>query len=138
VTLEQVAFLDAQRVGHLGTVDSAGRPHVLPVCYVCLGGRVYTPIDEKPKRGEQIAMRRVRNVLAQPSVCLTVDRYDEDWTRLAWLQVRGLAALVHDPDERRVAIAALRARYPQYRDMALEERLLIGVIPDRVVEWRYQ
>jgi PPOX class probable F420-dependent enzyme len=138
MTPEQAAFLESQPVGHLGTVDAAGRPHVVPVCFAVVAGRVYTPIDEKPKRGDQMALRRVRNLLARPTVCLTVDRYDGDWSRLAWLQVRGTATLIEEHDERRAAIAALRARYPQYHAMALEERLLIGIVPERVVEWAYQ
>lgn len=131
----QVAFLQSQPVGHLGTVDEGGQPHVVPVCFAVVGDRLYTPIDEKPKRVAPAELRRVRNLLARPRVCLTVDRYDEDWSRLAWLQVRGLAALVVDPGERRVALAALRARYPRYREMALEERHLIGIRLWRVVGW---
>jgi PPOX class probable F420-dependent enzyme len=107
----------------------------LPVCFACVDGRVYTPIDEKPKRAAPASLRRVRNLLAHPAVCLTVDRYDEDWSRLAWLQLRGDAALVEDPAERATALAALRARYPQYRAMALESRPLIRIVPSQVVAW---
>jgi hypothetical protein len=51
------------------------------------------------------------------------------------VQARGQATLVDDPDERAVAIAALRAKYPQYRAMRLEERPLIRVGVERVVAW---
>jgi PPOX class probable F420-dependent enzyme len=78
----------------------------------------------------------VRNLLAHPAVCLTVDRYDEDWSRLAWLQVRGHADLVEVEAERAAALAALRARYPQYRAMALETRPLIRIVPGRTVSWQ--
>jgi PPOX class probable F420-dependent enzyme len=122
-----------QRVGHLATVDPDGQPHVVPVCFVAVGDRLYTPIDEKPKRGGEL--RRVRNLRVNPRVCLTVDRYEEDWSRLAWVQVRGRAGLVDDPAERAEAIAALRAKYRQYEQMKLEERLLIRIEPERVVEW---
>jgi PPOX class probable F420-dependent enzyme len=132
---EQIALLDGQRVGHLATVDRAGRPHVLPVCFAYVDGALYTPVDEKPKRGDPAAMRRVRNILARPAVCLVVDHYEEDWARLAWLQVRGTAALVDDPAERARALAALRARYPQYRAMDLESRPLIRVTPEHVAAW---
>ena len=132
---EQAALLEASRVGHLATVDPTGRPHVVPVCFARLDGVVYTPIDEKPKRGDPLALRRVRNLLAHPAVCLTVDRYDEDWSRLAWLQLRGHAALVDDPAERDGALASLRQRYRQYLAMELESRPLIRLTVARVVAW---
>ena len=135
MTPEQMEFLKAQRVARLATVDEAGRPHALPVCFALLDGVLYTPVDEKPKRGDPASLRRVRNILAHPDVCLVVDHYEEDWTRLAWLQVRGTAALVSDEQERARAIAALRARYPQYRAMDLESRPLIRITPQRVVGW---
>jgi len=65
-----------------------------------------------------------------------VDDYDEDWSRLAWLQVRGRAEHVDDPAERSAALAALRARYRQYRAMDLESRPLLGITPTRVISWR--
>src|SRR5688572_13825314 len=100
MTPAQRAFLDRHRLAHLATVDTEGRPHALPVCFALVDDRLYTPIDEKPKRGDPRALRRVRNILAHPAVCLVVDDYDEDWTRLAWLQVRGTASLVEDTAER--------------------------------------
>jgi PPOX class probable F420-dependent enzyme len=108
---------------------------VLPVCFAPLDGVVYTPIDEKPKRGDPASLRRVRNIAAHPEVCLVADHYEEDWSRLAWLQVRGRAALVTDPEERSRALVALRGRYPQYRAMDLESRPLIRITPTRVVSW---
>src|SRR6187399_1142880 len=121
LTPEHTAFLTRQRSGRLATVDPAGQPHAVPICYALLNGLIYTPIDEKPKRGDPRELRRIRNILANPKVCLVVDHYeDEDWSRLQWLQVRGEASLVEDDDERARALAALRARYCQYRAMALE------------------
>ena len=135
MTPEQIAFLGEQRVARLATVDEAGHPHVLPVCFAEVDGVLYTPIDQKPKRGDPLSLRRVRNILAHPDVCLVVDHYEEDWTHLAWLQVRGTAALVDDPAERARALAKLRERYPQYRPMDLESRPLIRITPKRVVSW---
>ena len=131
----QIAFLRRQRVAHLATVDETGGPHVLPVCFVYLSGVLYTPVDEKPKRASPSSLRRIRNILAHPAVCLVADHYDDDWTRLAWLQVRGVAALVDDPDERARALAVLRERYPQYRAMDLESRPLIRITPKQVRWW---
>lgn len=137
LTPEQRDFLARERVGRLATVDEHGRPHAVPVCFAELDGLLYTPIDEKPKSGDPRSLRRIRNLLANPSVCLVVDHYEEDWTRLAWLQVRATAALDDNPDERARAIAALRDRYPQYRAMDLEALPLIRLTPTRLVDWSW-
>jgi PPOX class probable F420-dependent enzyme len=135
---EQAAFLEEQRSGRFATVDPQGQPHVVPICYALLDGIVYTPIDEKPKTGDPRSLRRIRNIQANPKVCLVVDHYeDDDWSRLAWLQVRGTASLVEDADERTRALAALRARYRQYRAMALEELPLLRITPTRLVGWNW-
>ena len=135
LTAGEAAFLEGQRVAHLATVDEDGHPHVVPVCFAYLKGVVYTPIDEKPKQRDPLSLRRVRNILAHPDVCLVVDHYEEDWTNLAWLQVRGRAALVSDHLEQEGALASLRERYQQYRAMDLESRPLIRITPARVVSW---
>ena len=132
----QAAFLERQRAGRLATVDPQGRPHAVPICYALLDGVLYTPIDEKPKTGDPRELRRIRNILANPNVCLVVDHYeDADWTQLAWLQVRGVASLVEEAAERERAHAALRARYRQYRSMALEGLPLLKLTPTRLVGW---
>jgi PPOX class probable F420-dependent enzyme len=135
LTPAQAALLDAHRVARLATVDAEGRPHALPICFARLDDTLYTPIDEKPKRGDPTTLRRVRNILTNPAVCLVVDHYEEDWSRLAWLQVRGTAALVDDSAERSRAFVALRDRYPQYRAMDLESRPLVRITPSRIVAW---
>ena len=135
LTPQQIGFIERRRVAHLATADGTGQPHVLPICFAVAGGAIYTAIDEKPKRVEASSLRRVRNILADPRVSLVWDHYEEDWTRLAWLQVRGTAALVEAPDEREAALAALRQRYPQYRVMDLEPRPLIRITPLNVRSW---
>jgi PPOX class probable F420-dependent enzyme len=133
---EQAVFLERQRSGQLATVDPRGQPHAVPICYALLDGLIYTPIDEKPKTGDPRELRRIRNILANPKVCLVVDHYeDDDWSRLQWLQVRGEASLVEDDAERARALIALRARYRQYRTMALESLPLLRITPTRLVGW---
>ena len=115
---DELALAQSVRVGHLATVDEQGQPHVVPVCWVWHEGASYTPIDENA------------------AVCLTVDRYDEDWTKLAWLQIRGVAAILRSGLECPAALAELRMRYPQYRAMDLESRPLIQITPSIVRSWR--
>lgn len=135
MTPEQRRFLEQQRVARLATVDAAGRPHVVPVCFALHGDALYIAIDEKPKRSDPGRLRRLRNIATQPYVCLVADHYEEDWRHLRWLQVHGRAALVAEAAERAAALAALRAKYSQYHLMALEARPLLRIVPDRVVGW---
>src|SRR5262249_2646492 len=114
-------FLQSQRVAHLATANAEGKPHVIPVCFAMLDDRVYIVIDEKPKRGSPLALRRVRNLLENPRVALVADAYDEDWSKLGFVLLHGSARLIADGEEHARALAALRARYVQYRAMSLDD-----------------
>jgi PPOX class probable F420-dependent enzyme len=132
-------FIDRQRVARLATVDERGWPHAVPVCFALDGATVYSAIDEKPKRilpgGREL--RRIANIRANPQVTLLLDVYDDDdWSKLRYVQLRGLARIIEEGEEHGRAIALLRARYAQYASMALEERPVIAVDVERVVEWR--
>ncbi len=131
------AFIAAQRVARLATADAHGRPHVVPICFALEGDILYTPVDEKPKRGDITRIRRLRNIAHQPHVQVLVDVYDDaDWSKLRYVQLRGRARIIEAGDEHARALAALRARYPQYRAMALESRPVIAVDIERAVHWQ--
>jgi PPOX class probable F420-dependent enzyme len=130
-----LAFLQAARVGRLATVDAAGRPAVIPICYQVEPGRLFTPIDAKPKRGDWRRLQRVRNLRANPRVAVVVDRWNEDWRRLGWVHLRGRAVLVEGGPEHARGLALLRAKYPQYGPMALEALPLIVVELEGVRHW---
>jgi len=128
-------FLEQQRVGHLATVSRSGEPHVVPVCYAVADDTIYTPIDEKPKKLGR-TLRRVRNIEETGRAALVVDRYDEDWTQLGWVLLRGRAELLApgSPEQAR-AVGLLRQRYPQYRTMRLETQPMIALRVERVSVW---
>jgi PPOX class probable F420-dependent enzyme len=132
---EETAFVGGARVGRLATVDAEGRPHVVPVCFAVREGRAYIALDEKPKRVPAERLRRVRNILGNPVVQLLVDEYNDDWSRLRFVQLRGRARLVASAEERAAALSALRAKYSQYGSMRLEERPLIAIEVGRAVAW---
>jgi PPOX class probable F420-dependent enzyme len=135
-TATQLGFLERQRAGRLATADPSGAPHVIPVCYACDGARLYIALDAKPKRVEPTQLKRVRNILANPQVALVVDRYDDDWSQLAYLLIHGTARLIAPGDPAHTnAIALLRARYPQYLAMPIDQQPAIAIDPAQIVGW---
>jgi PPOX class probable F420-dependent enzyme len=127
-------FLAARRVGHLATADRNASPHVVPVCYAVAEATLYITIDEKPKRTDR-PLQRVRNILANPSVAVVVDRYDEDWKKLGWVMLRGHADILTDGVEHQEAQALLRSRYKQLRAMRIEQFPVIAVRIKRATGW---
>jgi PPOX class probable F420-dependent enzyme len=104
-------LLAAERVARLGYLDSDDRPRVLPVTFAIFDGCVWSAIDEKPKRTPEPA--RVGYLRRRPEAALVVDVYDDDWTRLAWVQLLGRVD-VAPVDSSADAMAALAEKYEQY------------------------
>jgi PPOX class probable F420-dependent enzyme len=131
-------FLEAHRIGHVATSGPDGAPHVMPVCYALDDEALYFVSDAKPKLRPARQLTRLRNVRATGRAALVVDDYDEDWTRLAWVLVRGTATIVDDPSLHARSLALLRARYPQYRAMALDDPAahpIVRIVPQTVRRW---
>ena len=80
-------LLAQARVARLALLDEEDLPRVLPVTFALFEGAVWSAIDQKPKRTAEPA--RVRRLRRRPEAALLVDRYDDDWSRLAWVEVRG-------------------------------------------------
>lgn len=127
------AVLLRARRGFLGTVGSEGDPHVLPVCFIWAGDEIYTAVDSKPKSTGDL--QRLKDIEANPRVCFAVDRWDEDWQRLAWLQARGNAHVLTPGADTEKAYAALKDKYEQYREIALEGPV-IRIDVERWVAWQ--
>lgn len=126
-------FLDAYRVGHLATADHRGAPHVVPVCYAVTGDMLYITVDEKPKR--HVLLKRLRNIAENPAVAFVADRYDEDWSRLGWVMLRGRATVLQGGEEHDRAQALLRARYPQLLMMRIDAHPVIAMRIERATSW---
>jgi PPOX class probable F420-dependent enzyme len=136
LTGEHAAFIAEARTASLGTIAQDGRPRLVPICFVVEREALFTPIDEKPKQGpDPRQLARIRDVERRADVTVLIDRWDEDWERLAWLRIDGRASFAEDPAERASAIAALRAKYPQYAGHDLESRPLILIAIQRVRSW---
>jgi PPOX class probable F420-dependent enzyme len=131
-TLEpwEAALLDEIPVAHLGLLDEDAHPRVQPVTFARLGDVIVTAIDDKPKRGVPARVERLRR---HPRAALTVDRYDADWTKLAWVQLLG-DVTIEEVDA--ASLSALAARYPAYRAKPPAGPLL-KLRPERVLSWRW-
>jgi PPOX class probable F420-dependent enzyme len=133
---EQERFLGRRRVAHLATADADGAPHVVPVCFAVDGANVYITIDEKPKRASGRALKRLRNIAENAQVALVADRYDDaDWSRLAWVMVRGPAEVLETGPEHAAAQALMRARYRQLAAMDLTGLPVIAIRVARTAGW---
>jgi PPOX class probable F420-dependent enzyme len=130
----QRRFLESRRVAHLATADAGGTPHVVPVCFALTEDAVFITIDQKPK-GNPRSLKRLRNIADNPRAALVADRYDEDWTRLGWVMLRGRVEILDSGDEHDRAQELLRARYPQYRAMQLGELPVIAIRIERAASW---
>jgi len=129
-------LLTTARVAHLATADQYARPHVIPIVFVWREGILYTPLDRKPKRDDDWhALRRVRNIETNGRVAVVVDRYDEDWSQLAWVMLEGVATILEDGEERDAAAVLLREKYAQYETLSLVGRPIVRVEIEREAEW---
>ncbi|MHB1488277.1 MAG: TIGR03668 family PPOX class F420-dependent oxidoreductase [Acidimicrobiales bacterium] len=97
------------RVARLATVGPNGAPHLVPLTFAVEGDRIFSAVDDKPKRTRRLA--RLANIALDQRVCLLADGWDEDWSKLWWVRVDGAAHILdHDPE----AIRLLGDRYNQY------------------------
>jgi PPOX class probable F420-dependent enzyme len=128
------ALLDTERVGRLAYVGDDDRPRVLPVTFAVAEGAVFSAIDDKPKRTREPA--RLRYLRRRPHAALCVDRYDDDWARLEWVELLGTVAVL-DVAQAPAGLAALAARYAPYRERRPPGPVL-RLVPERALHWRAQ
>lgn len=117
------------RVAILATVASDGHPHLVPMTFVISGDALYSAVDHKPKTTR--ALKRLANIRRDPRATVLVHSYEEDWTKLWWCRLRGIAEVLDNGADADRARDLLAAKYEQYR-----ERLPSGpVIATIVDEW---
>jgi len=121
------AFIRTSRVAHLATADAGGQPLVIPICFVFDGKEFFSAIDEKPKRLSPQRLKRLRNIEENSKVSLVIDRYDEDWQKLAYILVSGQARILLTGQKHRRAVSLLRRKYRQYHSMAIDQRPMIVI-----------
>lgn len=129
-------FIRRQYVARLATIDKQYRPHIVPVVFAFDGQRLFTPIDRKPKRVLPQQLQRVRNIQANPDVTVLLDEYHDDWSKLAWVQLRGLAKFVEEGPDRDIGISLLLTKYRQYTRESLTDQPVIVITLKNIISWR--
>jgi PPOX class probable F420-dependent enzyme len=105
-------------------------PHAVPVAFAVVDGRIFSPIDDKPKSGRELA--RVKYVRSRGKAAFLVDRWSEDWLQLGWVMVRGNAVI----EESRSVTQSFLDRYPQYQELSLSPgKRAIALTPTTVSWW---
>lgn len=123
-------LIAAERVCRVATADAAGTPHVVPVCHVLAGDRIYF--------GSGNDARKVTNLRANPKVALTIDLYSEDWSHIKGVMVHGTAAIIERGPRFTQARDRLYAKYPQYPEeaaLATSDSVIVEVTPTRIFTW---
>ena len=119
-----------ERVCRVATTDGDGQPHLVPVCHVLVGEKIYF--------GSGNDARKVENLRTNPRIALTVDLYSDDWSHLKGVMVQGTATLIARGPRFKQARARLYEKYPQYAEeaaLAPSDSVIVEVTPTRVFTW---
>lgn len=119
-------------MAHLATVGANGKPHLVPITFALEGDTIYFAVDAKPKRTPEL--QRLKNIASNPAVCLLVDHYADDWSKLWWIRVDGTARVVTDPTEAGHAVDLLSIRYAQYRK-SRPSGPVVAISIERITGW---
>lgn len=132
-------FIQRARVARLATVGSGFKPHLVPTVFVFDGNHFFIPVDEKRKKAKPENLRRIKNIQGNSNVALLLDKYSEDWTRLAFVMIQGTASIIKSRTQAdiqlRQAQKELATKYTQYQKIGIGE-MCIMIKPEKVVSWR--
>jgi PPOX class probable F420-dependent enzyme len=121
-----------ERVCRVATAGPDGATHLVPVCHVLAGQKLYF--------GSGNDARKVANLRENPHIALTIDLYSEDWSQLKGVMVQGTAALIERGARFKQARARLYGKYPQYQEeaaLATSDSVIVEVTPTRVFSWGF-
>jgi len=119
-----------ERVCRVATAGRRGMPHLVPVCQVVAGGKIYFASGTDG--------RKALNLAENPRVAVTVDLYSEDWAHIKGVMIQGRARLIARGSTFRRIRALLYRKYPQYsREAGLDpsDSVVVEVTPTRIFAW---
>ena len=127
------AFVAWERICRVATAGAAGMPHLVPVCHVLAGGKIYFASGDDG--------RKVKNLRENPRVTLTVDVYSDHWGTLKGVMIQGRARLIERGPRFRRMRERLYRKYPQYPQEAAispSDSVIVEVTPTRVFSWGFE
>jgi PPOX class probable F420-dependent enzyme len=125
------ADVASARVARLATQNPRGQIDLVPIAFAFVDDdTIVTAVDHKPKRTTWL--QRLDNIRSHPQVTLLVDHYEDEWSRLWWVRLRGMAAVDEDPDG--ALLRPLVAKYQQYLDVRPAGPAIVIAVHD-VVGW---
>jgi PPOX class probable F420-dependent enzyme len=130
ITKKIAKLIARERVCRVATSGNGGTPHVVPVCHVMVGDKIYF--------GSGSDARKVVNLRQNPHLALTIDLYAEDWSRLTGVTVQGTAALIERGPRFKQARTRLYEKYPQYEEesaLSPSDSVIVEVTPTHVFSW---
>ncbi len=131
------AFVERARVARLATASRDAAPHVVPVVFAVVDGKIYVPVDGKQKKDIE-RLKRLDNIRENPQVTFLVDHYEDDWAKLGFALIFGSARVIHaeaDAAAYEAAAALLRQKYAQYRGPITIHAWMIEITPHRAAFW---
>jgi PPOX class probable F420-dependent enzyme len=130
ITKKVSKLIARERVCRVATTGADGTPHVVPVCHVLAGDKIYF--------GSGDDARKVANLRANPRIALAIDLYSDDWSQLRGVMVQGTATLIERGPRFKAARDRLYEKYPQYPEdaaLATSDSVIVEVTPTHVFTW---
>ena len=130
-------FVERARVARLATASKDAAPHVVPVVFAALDGKIYIPVDGKQKKDVE-RLKRLDNIRENAQVSFLVDHYEDDWAKLGFALIFGSATIIHaeaDAEAYEKAAVLLREKYAQYRGPITIHAWMIEITPHRAASW---
>ena len=139
---KQKDYLNKARFAVLGTVNSEGQAHLVPIVFATVKNAIYFAIDAKQKKSTA-GLRRIQNIKRTGKATLLANDYRENWSKLSHLILYCGAVVLEDPDsltERATALEALKEKYSQYRGRNYlpdkEKAIFVKLTPQRAIFWQ--
>ena len=132
LTTKASEFIARERVCRVATVGDGVVPHLVPVCHVSAGGKIYFASGDDG--------RKVLNLKSNPRIAITVDLYSDHWPSLKGVMVQGTSTVIERGPRFQRVRSELYTKYPQYSKEAAispSDSVIVEVTPTHVFAWGF-